>query len=93
MYIQSQDKDTIFTLSDKGILKGCVFTKDHYIDGQFYGTNIYGKTLLKTVLLGTYEPEEAEQIVKEIYRLLRKGMKFYVMPESADIPEVIEYDF
>lgn len=81
MYILSQDRDTIFSLSDKGLFKGMIYAECIYNEEeQFRGCNIYGKTLFKTVLLGTYEIEEADQIISEIYRLLKAGEQFYSMP-------------
>lgn len=89
MFIQSQDKDVIFTLADKGLLKGTVYTEDIYINKTFYGTNIFGKNLFKKHLLGTYEEDEAEQIVGEVYKLLKARCKFYAMPEAAmDLEEL-----
>lgn len=87
MYIQGQDRDIIFTISDKGPLKGRIYTEDKIIKDKFYGTNVFGKTLFKKHLLGTYETEEAEQIVAEIYTLLKAGKKFYAMPEPSIDPE------
>lgn len=88
MYILGQDKDVIFTISDKGPLKGRIYTQDKIIRNKYYGTNVYGKTLFRRYLLGTYEPEEAEQIIGEIYTLLKAGERFYVMPEpSIDIKD------
>lgn len=82
MYIVSQDRDTIFTLTDKGLFKGLIYTDFVYNeDDEFRGCNIYGKSLFKTVLLGTYDTEEAEQIIAEIYKLLKAGEQFYSMPE------------
>ena len=80
MYIQCKDKDIIFTLSDKWLLSR-IYTEDKII------TNIYGKALFRKHLLGTYEPEEADQIVAEIYTLLKAGKKFYAMPEPSIDPE------
>lgn len=80
MYIISQDKNVIFPLIDKGLLKGTVYAEDIYIDEKFYGTNIYGRRLFRDYLLGSYEAGEAEQIITEIYRLMKAGEKFYSMP-------------
>jgi len=87
MYIVGQDRNIIFTLTDKGLMKGLVYTEDIYVNGQFYGCNIYGKNLLRTYLLGTYEEDEAEQVIEEIYRLLKVGVQFYSMPAPALDPE------
>jgi len=89
MFIQGQDKNIIFTLTDKGLLKGTVYTEDVYINGKFYGTNVYGKNLFKAYLLGTYEEDEAEQVVSEIYTLLKARAKFYSMPNpSLDLEDL-----
>lgn len=81
MYIVSQDRDSIFTLTDKGLFKGMLYAECIYDEeNEFRGCNIYGKSLFKTVLLGTYEIEEADQIVGEIYRLLKAGEQLYSMP-------------
>jgi hypothetical protein len=80
MYIQGQDKNVIFALTDKGLMKGLVYTEDVYVNGKYYGANVYGKSLLRTCLLGTYEEDEAEQVVGEIYKLLKSGAQFYAMP-------------
>ncbi len=86
MYIQGQDKDIIFTLSDKWLLSR-IYTEDKIIRNKYYGTNIYGKALFRKHLLGTYESDEAEQIVNEIYTLLKAGKKFYAMPDPTIDPE------
>ena len=80
MFIQGQDGNVIFSLSDKGLMKGTVYTKDIYNNGKFYGSNVYGKSLFQTYLLGTYEDAEAEQVISEIYKLLKAGARFYSMP-------------
>lgn len=87
MFIKCQNNNIIFTLSDKGLLKGVIYTKDVYIDGKFFGINIYGQKLFKKYLLGTYEEDEAEQIVQEIYTLLKAGEQFYSMPDPVLNPE------
>ena len=79
MYILGQDSNIIFTL-DKGLFRGIIHTRDIYVQGKFYGSNIYGKKFFRRYLLGTYENDEAEQIVREIYNLLKSGQKFYSMP-------------
>jgi len=89
MFILSQDRDTIFTLQDKGLFKGHLYAEDIEIDGHYYGTNIYGTTLFKTYFLGTYEEGEAEQVIAEIYRLLKAGEKYYSMPvPSLDLEDM-----
>lgn len=89
MFILSQDRDTIFTLQDKGLFKGHIYANDIEIDGHYYGTNIYGTTLFKTYFLGTYEEGEAEQVIAEIYRLLKAGAKCYSMPDpSMDLEDM-----
>jgi len=87
MYIKSQDGNVIFTLSDKGLFKGTVFTRDIYIKGKYYGSNIYGRRLFKKYFLGTFEEGEGEQVINEIYALLKAGAKFYSMPEAYLEPE------
>jgi len=76
MYIKSQDGDVIFSLTDKAV----IFTEDIYISGKFYGCNIYGRKLFRRYLLGTYEEDEATQVISEIYALLKAGERFYSMP-------------
>ena len=98
MFIQSQDRNVIFTLTDKGLLKGHVFAEDQYdIDGDFMGCNVYGRNLLRTYLLGTYEKDEREdeaaQVVDEIYRLLKAGCCFYSMPAPQMDLEDLVTDF
>lgn len=89
MYIIGQDRNIIFTLQDKGILKGTIYTEDIEINGKYYGSNIYGRNLFTTHLLGTYEEGEAEQVVTEIYRLLKAGAKHYSMPTpSMDLEDM-----
>mgnify|MGYP001305485274 FL=1 len=89
MFIKGQDSDVIFSLTDKGLFPGTIYTDDIYINGKFYGTNIYGKRLFKTYLLGTYEEDEGEQIVNEIYTLMRAGAKYYSMPApSIDLEDL-----
>jgi hypothetical protein len=89
MYIISQDRNMIFTLTDKGLLKSTVYAEDIEIDGEYYGTNIFGSNLLRTNLLGTYEEGEAEQIIAEIYRLLKAGAMCYSMPTpSMDLEDM-----
>ena len=83
MFIQGQDKDIIFPLTDKGLLKGTVYTKDIYVNEKYYGANVYGKTLFQKHLLGTYEEGEAEQVIAEIYALLKAGAATYSMPVPA----------
>lgn len=80
MFIKSQDGDLIFTLQNKGPFHGTIYTKDIYIRGKYYGTNIYGKRLFKTYLLGTYEENEGEMVINEIFTLLKAGVKYYSMP-------------
>ena len=88
MFIKGQDDNTIFTLSDKGINKGVVYTEDIYINNKYYGSNIFGRTLFHTYLLGTYEEDESDQVVAEIYKLLKSGAQYYSMPQpSIDILE------
>jgi len=89
MYIVGQDRNVIFTLTDKGLLKGTLYTEDIYVNGKYYGSNVYGKNLLRTYLLGTYEEDEAEQVIEEIYRLLKAGVQFYSMPDpSMDLEDL-----
>jgi DNA modification methylase len=89
MYIISQDRDIIFTLQDKGLLKSTIYAEDVEIDGKYYGTNIFGTNLLKTYMLGTYEENEAAQVIAEIYRLLKAGEKYYSMPvPSLDLDDM-----
>ena len=83
MFIQGQDKNVIFTLSDKGFLKGQVYTKNIYINKKYWGSNIYGRNFFKKYLLGTYEGDEAEQVTSEIYALLKSGQEFYSMPNPS----------
>jgi len=87
MFILSQDKDTIFTLSDKGLFKSAIYTEDVYVNGKYYGSNIYGKGLFKEYLLGTYDCDEVEQIMSEIFTLLKAGAEFYSMPAPTLEPE------
>lgn len=89
MYIIGQDRNVIFTLQDTGLLKGTIYTEDVEMGGRYYGTNIYGKNLLHTHLLGTYEENEAAQVIAEIYRLLKAGAKCYSMPDpSMDLEDM-----
>jgi hypothetical protein len=89
MFILSQDKDTIFTLCDRGLFKGTIYSKDIYINGRYYGANIYGKTLFSKCLLGTYEEDEPEMVISEIYTLLKAGEKYYTMPApSIDLEDL-----
>ena len=89
MFIISQDRDVIFTLQDKGLLKSTIYAEDVEIDGKYYGTNIFGETLFKTYMLGTYEAGETEQVIAEIYRLLKAGAKYYSMPDpSMDLEDM-----
>ena len=46
MFIHSQDKDIIFPLTDKGLLKGTVYTKDIYIGDKYYGIRTNSATML-----------------------------------------------
>ena len=83
MFIQGQDKNVIFTLSDKGLFGGVIYTKDIYIKKKYWGSNIYGRNFFKKYLLGTYEGDEAEQVASEIYALLKSGQEFYSMPNPS----------
>jgi len=85
MYIKSQDGDVIFSLTDKAV----IFTEDIYINGKFYGCNIYGRKLFRRYLLGTYEEDEATQVISEIFALLKAGVQYYSMPApTMDISEL-----
>lgn len=83
MTILNQDRDEIFTLSDKTPLGNRVYIKVQYFQGQLMGWNVMGSNLKEEVLLGTYDEQDARQLVQEIYRLMRAGVKHYVMPEAA----------
>lgn len=80
MFIKSQNEDVIFSLTDKGFLKGNVYAEDIYVNGKFYGTNIYGRKLFKKYLLGTYEEDEGEMVINEIFTMLKARTKYYTMP-------------
>lgn len=85
MRILSQNKDIIFNLTRLST----IYAKDVYHNQKYYGSNIYGKSLFKNHMLGTYEEGEAEQVIEEIYRLLKTEAKFYTMPEVAlDLSEL-----
>lgn len=86
MKILSQDKDLIFNFNSFSK----IYAQDKYINGRYYGTNIFGKSLFKKHLLGTYEDGEAQLVVTEIYKLLKANSKvFYTMPEVAlDLTEL-----
>jgi hypothetical protein len=85
MHILSQDKDIIFNFNGLST----VYAQDVYRNGRYYGTNVYGKSLLKNHMLGTYEDGEAQQVVAEIYRSLKTKAKYYTMPEVAlDLTEL-----
>ena len=80
MIIINQDQDDFIT-NDK------INIKLHTHNGLFMGWNIYGRRLIKRVLLGTYDTEEdAKQIVQEIKRLKTSGCEKYVMPEASMDP-------
>jgi hypothetical protein len=84
MRIINQDKDKFFTLTAKGFYKSKVCSKKKFYKGRLYGWNVYGSRLGFKTLLGTYDTEfEANQIVEEIYRLLKMDEISYVMPEPA----------
>lgn len=89
MFIKSQDSDVIFSLNDKGLFPGTIYTEDIYVDGKFYGTNVYGRRLFREFLLGTYEEDEGEQVISEIYTLMKAGVKYYAMPApTLDIEDL-----
>jgi hypothetical protein len=89
MYIKSQDGDTIFSLTDKGLLKGQIYISEVYIDDRYWATNVFGRNLLRTYLLGTFDTtEDAENIVREIYKLLRMGVSFYTVPQPLDTDDL-----
>lgn len=89
MTILSQDKDEIFTLSDKGLFKGQIYVRVQYFQNQLMGWNVIGKRLRRETILGTYDEQDAQQVVHEIYKLLRVGEKYYSMPEAAlDLDEL-----
>jgi hypothetical protein len=88
MHILNQDKDMVFTLTDKGE----VFSSMQTVNDVLMGWNVYGrkiKKLFRATLLGTYDTEsDAHQIVEEIKRLYKIGCTYYAMPEPADINEL-----
>lgn len=85
MRILSQDKDVIFNFNRFSK----IYSQDIYHHEKYYGTNVYGKSLFKNHMLGTYEDGEAQQVVAEIYKLLKSKTKFYTMPEVAlDLTEL-----
>jgi hypothetical protein len=81
MIIKSQDSDTLFPLTDKGF--GTIYLEDVYVNGRFYGSNIYGRRFFKSYLLGTYEENEAEMVIDEIFTMLKMGAEHYVMPQPT----------
>lgn len=90
MIIQTQDRDTIFTLTDKGLYSR-IYVKEVSWKGTLIAFNVMGKTLFKETVLGTYDEDtDAEQVVKEIYRMLKLGVKFYSMPELGIEQEELE---
>jgi len=89
MTILNQDRDEIFTLTDKGLLKSNIYIKVAYFQGQLMGYNIIGKRLFKEKILGTYDESEAQQIIQEIYKLMRYGVSYYSMPNpTLDLEEL-----
>lgn len=89
MTILNQDKDEIFTLSDKGLLKGRIYIRVQSFQGQLMGWNVVGKRLFRETLLGTYDEGDAQQIIGEIFNLLRAGQEHYVMPDAVlDLDEL-----
>jgi len=84
MFIISQDRDEILGFSDRSLFPVRLYVEDRYYNGQLVGWNVMGKRFLKKTLLGTYDTEEdARQIVQEIYKLLKAGIRHYAMPEPA----------
>ena len=83
MLILSQDRDEIFTLSDKGLFKGHIYIKVKYFQDILMGWNVIGCRLFKETLLGTYEEQDAQQVVQEIFKLIKSGAKHYTMPEPV----------
>jgi hypothetical protein len=91
MYIVPQDRDGLFTLTDKGLFKGEIFIRVQYFQGQLMGWNVIGKRLFKETLLGTYDEQDAQQVLQEIYRMLKLKVYMYSMPEAAmDIEDYME---
>lgn len=87
MHILSQDRDVIFNFNRFSR----IYAQDKYFKGKYYGTNIFGRSLFKKHLLGTYEDGEAQQVVTEIYQLLRIGQRHYKMPDVAlDLSELFD---
>lgn len=89
MYIINQDHNVIFTLKDKGLFPGTIYTKDIYRHNRYMGTNIYGRRFLKKYLLGTYEDGEGEMVINEIFIMLKAGERYYKMPApSLDLEDM-----
>jgi hypothetical protein len=87
MKILSQDKDLIFNFN----WLSKIYAEDKYNNGKYYGSNVYGKSLFKNHMLGTYDEGEAQQVVCEIYKLLKSKEQFYTMPDVAlDLSELFE---
>lgn len=86
MHILSQDRDVIFNFNRFSR----IYAEDKYFNGKYYGTNIYGRSMFRKHLLGTYDDGEAQQILTEVYRLLKANQTHYKMPEAAlDLSELI----
>lgn len=87
MDIMNQDQELITDV------KSVYASKQYYLN-KFMGWNVYGKTPEGLELLGTLDEEkEATQIVKEISKLMKKGIVYYEFPqlvESVEFDMVIE---
>lgn len=85
MLITNQDRDATYSVKK-------VYYKPVFYKGVLFGWNIYGKGLFRRHLLGTRDTEEeANQIVAEIRRLMKKGKQHYAMPElvSDELEEIL----
>lgn len=89
MVIINQDRDKTFRFTHRVLFKPKIYIVKQYFNGQLMGWNIMGNSFIckEEVLLGTYDEDEAKQIVDEINKLLKSGAEHYVMPEAALDPE------
>lgn len=91
MVILNQDKDALY------VLNGAISTEEKIAEGHLMGYNIYGWSSATTepTLLGTYDSEEdVEQIIQEIFKLIKCGKTHYSMPEAAlDLEECDYVDY
>jgi hypothetical protein len=83
MLIWNQNRDKTFTLTDKGLLRSKIYVEKKWCGLTLMGWNVMGKNLFRTVLLGTYDKDEAYQLGGEVNRFCKLGMASYIMPESA----------